>query len=67
MAILNIAQMLVMFGVHGPQTLTLTQRPLERMVSRDAIRLVVLLLVFPANLEGKKPPEVGQNGDGTKQ
>ena len=35
------------------------------MVSRDAgIGLMMLLLIFPANLEGNKPSEVGQNGDG---
>ena len=53
MAMMNVGQMLDCFVVDDTQMRFLTQRPLERMVSRDAgIRLMMLLLIFPANLEG---------------
>ena len=58
---MNIGQMLDMFGLDDPPTRFLTRRPLERMGSRDGgIGLMILLLMMSACLEGSKPLEVGR-------
>ena len=49
---MNIGQMLDMFGLDDPPTRFLTRRPLERMGSRDGgIGLMILLLMMSACLE----------------
>ena len=53
-----------LIGVDDPRTQSLSRWPLERMISRDdGIRLMMLLLMLPANLEGNTLSDIGQNGD----
>ena len=58
MTMMNVGQMLDIFGLDDPPTRFLTRRLLERMVSRDAgIGLMMLLLMMSACPEGSKPLE----------
>ena len=62
-AMMNVGQMLDIFGLDDPPTHFLTRRPLERMGSRDTgIGLMLLLLMMSACLEGSKPLEPSEVG-----
>ena len=63
MAMMNVGQMLDIFGLGDPPTRFLTRWPMEHIVSRDAgIGLTVLLLMLSACLEGNKPLERSEVG-----